>query len=138
MTISCTDCIAAAPSFVDDLLSTAERERLLNHLQTCATCRTHLHHAFNRRGYLSCQDVVDLVSAYLDGSLPAHEQARFDQHLAICPPCAVYVEQMRQTIGTLETLTEESLPEDVKVRLLLAFRDWTRADPNIPASSEHP
>lgn len=134
MTILCADCIAAAPAFVDGDLPMAERERLVTHLQTCAACRLQIHHDLNWRGYLSCQDVVDLVSAYLEESFSADEQARFEQHLAICPPCVVYVEQMRQMIGTLGTLTEEVLPEDVKVNLLLAFRGWTSAEPDAPAT----
>lgn len=133
MTIPCADCITATPAFVDGLLPTTEHARLLAHLQTCAACRVQLHHDLNRRGYLSCQAVVDLLSAYLDESLSAHERARFEQHLAICPPCGVYVEQMRRTIGMVGAFAEEALPEDVKVNLLLAFRDWTRAEPGAPS-----
>jgi hypothetical protein len=36
------------------------------------------------------------------------------------------VDQMRQTIQALGPLSEEALPEAVKLDLLAAFRNWTK------------
>jgi anti-sigma factor RsiW len=124
--MTCSDCAALIAAFLDETLQEPDRERMLGHLQTCAACRLHLHQAYNARGTITCRDVVDLVSAYLEEELSADERVRFEQHLAICPPCRVYVDQMRQTIQALGPLSEEALPEAVKLDLLAAFRNWTK------------
>jgi len=125
--MTCSDCTTLSSPFLDETLPAPDREQVLSHLQTCAPCRLHLHQALNARGSITCRDVVDLVSAYLEEELPADERARFEQHLAICPPCRVYVDQMRQTIQALGPLSEEALPEAVKLDLLAAFRNWTKS-----------
>jgi anti-sigma factor (TIGR02949 family) len=73
---------------------------------------------------LSCQELVELVTEYLEGILPAHERARFEDHLAICPGCSNYLDQMRRTIQMVGALKEETIPEEAKEQLLLAFRAW--------------
>ena len=75
---------------------------------------------------LPCQELVELVTEYLEDRLPATERARFEAHLAICSGCRTYLEQMRQTIRSLGRLSEESIDDDAKSRLLAAFRDWRR------------
>jgi anti-sigma factor RsiW len=134
--MNCADCVALISSFLDHTLPPPDREQALSHLETCATCRLHLHQALNARGYITCRQVVDLVSAYLEEELPAEERIRFEQHLAICPPCRVYVDQMRQTIQALVPLSEESLSEVVKLDLLLAFRNWTNSPVAAPESPD--
>jgi anti-sigma factor RsiW len=73
---------------------------------------------------LDCQDFVELVTAYLEGILPASERARFDTHIAGCDGCARYLAQMRETIGALGALTEESVPSPAMQDLLRVFRGW--------------
>jgi anti-sigma factor RsiW len=75
---------------------------------------------------LACQEFVELVTEYLEGTLPPAERARFEQHLTTCDGCTTYLEQMRQTIQLVGTLTEELIPAEGKDKLLLAFRDWRR------------
>ncbi len=75
---------------------------------------------------LACQEFVELVTEYLEGTLPPAERARFEQHLTACDGCTTYLEQMRQTIRLMGTLTEELIPAEGKEKLLLAFRDWGR------------
>jgi anti-sigma factor RsiW len=73
---------------------------------------------------LTCQEFVELVTAFLDGALEADTERRFVDHLAHCPGCDAYLDQFRQTIGTLGKLPPESLSGDARDRLLTAFRDW--------------
>ena len=73
---------------------------------------------------LTCQELVELVTAYIEGALPPDEHTRFDAHLAVCRGCRTYLEQMRQTIGLLGTLTEASLSTQARDDLLGAFRRW--------------
>lgn len=73
---------------------------------------------------LTCQELVELVTDYLEQALPPEEQARFEAHLAGCRGCRTYVEQMRQTIAVVGTLTEETIPPPAREDLLTAFRHW--------------
>jgi anti-sigma factor RsiW len=73
---------------------------------------------------LSCKELVELVSDYLEGALPPPERTRFEAHLAGCRGCRAYLQQMRLTIRTLGTLTEEAIPDEAKRKLLDVFRSW--------------
>lgn len=73
---------------------------------------------------LSCQELVELVTAYLEDALSPEDRARFEVHLRLCTACRNYLDQMRRTIAALGTLPRESIPRDVRDRLLDAFRDW--------------
>ncbi|HEX2185731.1 MAG TPA: zf-HC2 domain-containing protein [Chloroflexota bacterium] len=73
---------------------------------------------------LTCRELVELVTEYLEGVLPAGERTRVEAHLAHCPGCRNYLQQMRRTIDTLGRLSEDSLPEEAKQKLLAAFRSW--------------
>jgi len=73
---------------------------------------------------LTCQELVELVTAYIEGALTLHERARFEAHLAVCRGCTTYLEQMRQTISLLGTLTETTMSPHARDDLLGAFRRW--------------
>jgi anti-sigma factor RsiW len=75
---------------------------------------------------LECRELVELVTEYLEGVLAPEERTRFERHLAICPGCAVYLRQLRRTLRAVGRLTERSLSEDARDRLLRAFRGWKR------------
>ncbi|HET9201060.1 MAG TPA: zf-HC2 domain-containing protein [Dehalococcoidia bacterium] len=83
---------------------------------------------------LVCQDFVELVTEYLEGSLPADALAECEKHLEECPYCKFYLEQMRKTIGLLGNAVQESLPEDMRVHLLEAFRSQVAANGGGPTS----
>ena len=73
---------------------------------------------------LTCQELVELVTAYLEDALPSGERSRFDAHLNVCPGCATYVDQMRQTIQLMGTLTADDLGPEARNQLLDVFRAW--------------
>jgi anti-sigma factor RsiW len=73
---------------------------------------------------LTCKELVELVTEYLEGKLSMGDQKRFSEHLALCDGCQAYLQQMRVTMATLGRLTEESISEKAKERLLRAFRSW--------------
>jgi anti-sigma factor RsiW len=73
---------------------------------------------------LTCQELVELVTEYLEGALQVEERARFEAHLANCRGCTRYLEQMRQSIGLMGRLTEESISAPVRDELLAVFRTW--------------
>jgi len=73
---------------------------------------------------LSCQELVELVTDYLEGALEGALLQRVEAHLAACPDCSKYLEQLRQTIQVVGTLTIEDLSPDAERTLMHAFRDW--------------
>jgi len=72
---------------------------------------------------LSCQQLVELVSDYLEGALDPHTATLVEEHLADCPGCETYLEQMRQTISLLGTVSEDQLSKPTRAGLMAAFRD---------------
>jgi predicted anti-sigma-YlaC factor YlaD len=75
---------------------------------------------------LTCKELVELVTDYLEGTLPPAEQTRFEEHLGVCSGCRHYLEQMRQTVRALGTLTEETIEPPARDTLLHLFRDWKK------------
>jgi anti-sigma factor RsiW len=73
---------------------------------------------------VSCKELVEVITDYLEGRMAAADRARFEAHLEECPYCVTYLEQMRETIGALGELSEESLDPDARDELLNAFRGW--------------
>jgi anti-sigma factor RsiW len=73
---------------------------------------------------LNCQELVELITEYLEGVLSAEERARFEAHLASCRGCRNYLEQMRQTIHLVGSLSEQSLSPAARNELLDLFHDW--------------
>jgi len=72
---------------------------------------------------LDCDEFVELVTAFRDGALDADAERRFVEHLAVCEGCTRYLEQFGQTIRTVGRLPADSLPDEVRLGLLAAFRD---------------
>jgi anti-sigma factor RsiW len=71
-----------------------------------------------------CRELVEVVTDYLEGTLPDEDRRRLEAHLRECPYCATYIEQMRQTMAALGTLSAESLAPETRRELLEAFRGW--------------
>jgi anti-sigma factor RsiW len=73
----------------------------------------------------SCAELVELVTDYLEGALSPADKRRFEEHLLVCEGCGAYLDQIRKTIEIVGALTEESLTEAARNRLLEEFRDWS-------------
>jgi anti-sigma factor RsiW len=71
---------------------------------------------------LACTEVVEIMTDYLEGALPAVEARRVERHLETCPGCSEYLEQMRTIAGSLEGLSEDSIPAEMRDGLIAAFR----------------
>jgi anti-sigma factor RsiW len=74
-------------------------------------------------GY-TCQEVVRLASEYLEGTLGPDEATAFEVHLNFCDGCFRFVDQLRETAASAGALPEEQISDELKARLLVAFRDW--------------
>ena len=73
---------------------------------------------------LTCKELVELITGYLEGTIRGRQRRRFESHLAACDGCTRYLAQMEATIRATGTLTEEQVPDEQKVVLLAAFRNW--------------
>jgi anti-sigma factor RsiW len=80
---------------------------------------------------MNCRELVELVTGYLENTLPADDRLRLETHLEECPCCAEYGEQMRQTVGVLGRLPEESLSPESERELLKAFPRLAREPPEV-------
>jgi hypothetical protein len=50
----------------------------------------------------------------------------FEVHLNFCDGCFRFVDQVRATAATAGALPDEAIPDELKSKLLTAFRDWKR------------
>ena len=75
---------------------------------------------------MTCKELVELVTDYLEMRLAPGDLKRFEAHLELCDPCVTYIEQIRQSVTVVGTLSEETLPPGAADTLLAEFRDWKR------------
>ena len=69
-----------------------------------------------------CPRLVALLSDYIDGRLPGDVRASLEQHLSGCSECTTFVGSFRSTVALLQSLNEDELPEELRMRLK-AFLD---------------
>jgi hypothetical protein len=77
---------------------------------------------------IPCKQFVELVTDYLEGRLPAARVEQIDAHLADCHGCTTYLEQMRLTLEALGHIPEETISDQARETLLVAFRDVRRGE----------
>jgi hypothetical protein len=75
-------------------------------------------------GY-TCREIVDLATEYVEGGLTTSQMTQFELHLNFCEGCVAFVDQIRETAAMAGRLSEEQIPEETRVKLLEAFRDWS-------------
>jgi Putative zinc-finger len=76
-------------------------------------------------GY-TCKEIVDLASEYVEGAMTPSQMTQFELHLNFCEGCVAFVDQIRATATMAGRLSEEDISEETKVKLLDAFRTWSR------------
>ena len=76
-------------------------------------------------GY-TCNQVVELATDYVEHALPPQLVEPFEMHLNFCDGCFRFVDQVRATAATAGALPDEAIPDELKSKLLTAFRDWKR------------
>ena len=64
-----------------------------------------------------CSSILSLLSDYLDGRLPADIRSDLERHLSGCSECAAFVGTFRSTVSLLQSLSEDDLPDALRVRL---------------------
>jgi anti-sigma factor RsiW len=71
---------------------------------------------------LACVEAVELMTDYLERTLSPAAAQRLERHLEFCSGCDEYLEQMRTLAGSLGDLSSDSLPAEMRERLIAAFR----------------
>jgi RNA polymerase sigma-70 factor (ECF subfamily) len=74
----------------------------------------------------SCPRIVSLLSDYLDGRLPSDVCAELEQHLSGCAECTAFVGTFRSTVSMLQSLSEQELPEELRLRLRAFLDDHSK------------
>jgi anti-sigma factor RsiW len=69
-----------------------------------------------------CSRVLSLLSDYLDDQLPADVRTDLERHLSGCTECSAFVGSYRFTVSLLQSLSEDDLPPELRLRLR-AFLD---------------
>ena len=69
-----------------------------------------------------CSRIVSLLTDYLDGRLPSDVRRDLEQHLSGCGECTAFVGTFRSTISLLHSISEQDLPEELRLKLR-AFLD---------------
>ena len=75
---------------------------------------------------LNCRGLVEMVTDYLEGTLSPGDSKLIDGHLDTCEGCRRYLRQMRITIETVGRLREDDVPEEMRQRLMVAFREMKK------------
>lgn len=70
-----------------------------------------------------CKELFARLSEYLDGELDPEMCSRLEGHIEDCPPCVAFLESLRRTVAAARDLPSRELPEDLKKRLLEAYRN---------------
>jgi len=69
-----------------------------------------------------CSRIISLLSDYLDDRLTRDVRLDLERHLGGCSDCAAFVGTYRFTVSLLQSLSEDDLPPELRLRLR-AFLD---------------
>jgi anti-sigma factor RsiW len=73
---------------------------------------------------LSCQELVELVTDYLEGALSPGDLRRFEAHISLCDACTEYLQQLRDTIRVVGSISSDDLTPEAEGELLAIFARW--------------
>jgi anti-sigma factor (TIGR02949 family) len=70
---------------------------------------------------LTCKQFLQELNDYLDPNVDAEMRRRLESHVTECPNCFVIVDTTQRTLQIYKGIEPQSIPEDVKTRLLKAL-----------------
>jgi len=71
---------------------------------------------------MNCAETIDRMGDEIEGCLAGDLRAGFDEHLEECAPCRNYLEQLRLTRRTLESLPPTRARNERLSKLIDEFR----------------
>lgn len=87
---------------------------------------------------LTCKQFLQELNDYLDPSIDPETKRHLESHVAACPNCFVVVDTTKKTIQVYKGMEPQSVPEDLKSRLLAAVERKIAAKKKAQASSDGP
>ncbi len=69
---------------------------------------------------LTCKQFLQELNDYLDPSIDPETKRHLESHVAACPNCFVVVDTTKKTLQVYKGMEPQSVPEDLKKRLLAA------------------
>jgi anti-sigma factor RsiW len=73
-----------------------------------------------------CSHLLSLLTDYLDGRLPEDLRTELEQHLSGCSDCTTFVSTYRSTVSLLQSLDEDDLPPELRLRLRAFLDDHSK------------
>ncbi|MGD1093514.1 MAG: zf-HC2 domain-containing protein [Bryobacteraceae bacterium] len=70
---------------------------------------------------LTCKQFLQELNDYLDPSGDPEMKRRLESHVTQCPNCFVIVDTTEKTLQVYKGIEPQTIPEDVKTRLLKAL-----------------
>lgn len=70
---------------------------------------------------LTCKQFLTDLNDYLDPNTDADMKRRLETHVTECPNCFVIVDTTQKTLQVYKGVEPQSIPDDVKARLLKAL-----------------
>jgi anti-sigma factor RsiW len=70
---------------------------------------------------LTCKQFLQELNDYLDPNVDADLKRRLQSHVSECPNCFVLVDTTQRTLQVYKGIEPQTIPEDVKTRLLRAL-----------------
>jgi anti-sigma factor RsiW len=70
---------------------------------------------------LTCKQFLTELNDYLDPNGDADMKRRLESHVTECPNCFVIVDTTKRTLQVYKGIEPQTIPEDVKARLLKAL-----------------
>lgn len=70
---------------------------------------------------LTCKQFLQELNDYLDPNVDSELKRRLASHVTQCPNCFVIVDTTQKTLQVYKGIEPQTIPEDVKARLLKAL-----------------
>ena len=70
---------------------------------------------------LTCRQFLQELNDYLDPNVDMELKRRLESHVSECPNCFVIVDTTRRTLQVFKGVEPQTIPEDVRTRLLKAL-----------------
>lgn len=71
---------------------------------------------------LTCKEFLNELNDFLDDVIDQDMKRHLEQHVSECPNCWVIVDTTKKTLKVYKGLEPQTVPEDVKARLMEALQ----------------
>ena len=87
---------------------------------------------------LTCKQFLQELNDYLDPSIDPETKRHLESHVAACPNCFVVVDTTKKTLQVYKGMEPQTVPDDLKKRLLAAVERKIEAKKKAQAGSGGP